>query len=302
MLIPIKRIIGYGFKNFRRQNTLNFGTIFILFIAVSMLTSLFLFRSAMNFLVTEIQNKVDVSIYLQEELSMEKVEEIKTQLTALDEVKNVEYVSSEEAMERFKERHKNDSLILQSLEVVGGNPFYPSFNIKAKSPGQYAAIISFLNRDIFKDILYKVDYVQKQTVIDKIFDLTNNINWAGMLIIIFLAAVAVLITFNTVRIAIKDSAEEIGIMRLVGASEWYIRGPFIVQGIICGVLATIISFILFFIASYFSAPKIVALTNGFNMFGWFASNAFALFLLQLASAIGLSVISSLVAIRKYLKI
>jgi len=302
MLTPIKRVISYGIKNFKRQKSLNFATIFVLFIALTIFTSLFLFKSSMKFLVTEIKNKVDISIYLQEEMPTEKIEEIKAQLVALDEVESVEYVNSAEAVARFKERHKNDPLILQSLEVVGENPFYPAFNIKAKSPGQYAAIIAFLDRDIFDNVVHKIDYAQKKTLIEKIFGIVNNLNLFGALVICLLAAVAILITFNTIRIAIKDAGEEIGVMRLVGASNWYIRGPFIVQGALCGILAALITFFVFFVVSYFSAPKVMAMTNGFNVFGWFSANAPAIFFLQLASAIGLSVISSLIAIRKHLQV
>ena len=302
MFTPLKRIIHYGVQNFKRQKALNFATIFILFIAVSILTGLFLFKSGLNGLVSDIQKKIDISIYLQSEMPTEKIEQIKSQIASLAEVQSVEYVSAQEALDRFKEKHKNDSLILQSLEVVGSNPFYSAFNIKAKSSGQYAAIIAFLNRDMFNGIVYKVDYAQKKTMIDKIFALADNINIFGVLVISLLSLVAVLITFNTIRIAIKDSSEEIGIMKLVGASNWYVRGPFLVQGALCGILAALISFILFFVASYFTAPQVVALTNGFNVFSWFSSHAFMLFFLQLATAIGLSVISSLFAIRKHLQV
>jgi cell division transport system permease protein len=302
MFTPLKRILKLGMANFRRQKSLNFATIFILFIAITILTSLFFFKSSLNFLVSEIQQKVDMSIYLQEELTPEKSAEIKAQLTQLDEVQSVEYVTAAQALEDFKERHKDDTLILKSLEVVGANPFYPAFNVKAKTSGQYAAIIAFLDRDIFNDTVYRVDYLQKKTMIDKIFGLADNINLFGIISVLILGLVSVMIAFNTIRIAIKDNAEEIGVMKLVGASNWYIRGPFIVQSAICGILSALACFILFFLVSYFGAPKIMAATSGFNSFGWFSSNAILLFFLQIFVSIGLSVISSYIAIRKHLKV
>ncbi len=302
MFTPLKRILKLGMMNFKREKSLNFATIFILFVAISILTSLFFFKSSLNFLVSEIEKKVDMSIYLQTELPVEKVEEIKAQLSALDEVKSVEYVTAEQSLEDFKTRHKDDALILQSLQVVGANPFYPAFNVQAKTSGQYAAIIGFLDRDIFNNIVYRVDYLQKKTMIDKIFGLADNINLFGIISVLILGVVSVMIAFNTIRIAIKDSAEEIGVMKLVGASNWYIRGPFIVQAAICGIISSFTCFILFFLVSYFGAPKIMAATSGFNSFGWFASNAIMLFFLQIFVSIGLSVISSYIAIRKHLKV
>ena len=302
MFTPLKRIISYGFKNFKRQPTLHIATIFILVISLSLFSSLLLFRSGINYTVVEIQKKIDVSVYLKKDAPQELVEEIKKGLTELDEVEKVEYVSEEEALEEFKERHKDDPLILESLQVIGENPFYPSFNIKARSPGQYAAILTLLERDKFKDAVLKVDYAKKQPLIEKIFKITSGLNLGGLLLTIFLGLVAVLVTFNTIRIAIKDASQEIAIMKLVGASNWYVRGPFIVQGVICGVLASIITFFLFFLLCYFSAPKIVALTGGFNIFAWFGSHALSLFVFQLGLGIGLSVLSCLIAIRKYLNI
>jgi cell division transport system permease protein len=302
MFVPLKRIISYGFKNFKRQPTLNIATIFILIISLSLFSSLLLFRSGIRYIVSEIQKKIDVSIYLKKDAPQELIEEIKNGLAGLEEVEKVEYISEEEAMSKFKERHKNDPLILESLEVIGENPFYPSLNIKAQSAGQYAAILTFLEREKFKDAVLRVDYAKKQPLIEKLFNITSNLNLIGLFLTLFLGMIAALVTFNTVRIAIQDASEEISIMKLVGASNWYIRGPFIVQGIICGTLAAIITFLLTFFFSYFSAPKVVSLTNGFNIFAWFGAHAFSLFLFQLLLGIGLSVISGLIAIRRYLSV
>lgn len=281
---------------------MNIATIFVLFIAIAILTSLFFLKSSLNHVVSEIEKKVDMNIYLQEELSLEKSEEIKTQLMTLEEVEGVEYVSAQQALEDFKKRHENDTIILQSLEVVGSNPFYPSFNVRAKSAGQYATVIGLLDRDIFKDIVYRVDYLEKKAVIEKVFSLASNINLFGMISVLILGLISVLIAFNTIRTAIKDNAEEIGVMKLVGASNWYVQGPFIIQASLCGLISSLICFFVFFVVSYFGAPTIMAVTGGFNSFGWFSSNAFLLFFLQISVSIGLSVISSIIAIRKYLKV
>ncbi|MDD5221440.1 MAG: permease-like cell division protein FtsX [Candidatus Paceibacterota bacterium] len=302
MFTPLKRVLKLGALNFRRQKSLNIATIFVLFIAIAILTSLFFLKSSLNHVVSEIEKKVDMNIYLQEELSLEKSEEIKTQLMTLEEVEGVEYVSAQQALEDFKKRHENDTIILQSLEVVGSNPFYPSFNVRAKSAGQYATVIGLLDRDIFKDIVYRVDYLEKKAVIEKVFSLASNINLFGMISVLILGLISVLIAFNTIRTAIKDNAEEIGVMKLVGASNWYVQGPFIIQASLCGLISSLICFFVFFVVSYFGAPTIMAVTGGFNSFGWFSSNAFLLFFLQISVSIGLSVISSIIAIRKYLKV
>lgn len=279
---------------------MHFATIFIFAIAISILTLLFLFRSAINYLVSEIQKKVDVSVYFQQDAPLAEIEKIQEGISSLEDIEEVEYVSSQEALIKFKERHKNDPLIIESVDVLGQNPFYPSLNIRAKTSNQYASVLAYLNSDNFQNIIYKVDYIKKKTLIDKIFSFTSNISLIAIFLTIFLGAIAVLMAFNTTRTAIKDSSEEITIMKLVGASNWFIQGPFIIQGIICGLIAAFAVFVFFAAIVYFSAPKIISLTGGFNAFAWFSQNIFNLFLIQFGGGLILSVISSIIATRKYL--
>ncbi|MCD6429487.1 permease-like cell division protein FtsX [bacterium] len=255
-----------------------------------------------DYLIASIQEKIDVSIYLNTEVSTEQVETLKKELLEFPGVKEVEYISADEALAKFKEKHKDDPVISESLEEVGVNPLYPSINIKAEKPNQYAAILAFLNQESFKDIVKKVDYTKKKTLIEKLFTLTANINWLGIGLGLIFGVTTLLIALNSIRIAIQDSSEEIGIMRLVGASNWYTRGPFIVQSIVWGVLAGVIAFGVVFLIAYFASPKILYITNGFNMFEWFGKNAFWLFCFQLGTGIGLSILASLIATRKFLKV
>ena len=149
-------------------------------------------------------------------------------------------------------------------------------------------------------MIAKVDYSQKKPVIERLFSLTSNINTTGIVLSIILALVAVLIAFNTVRIAIYNSKEEIETMRLVGASDWFIRGPFMVQGIISGLWAVLITFLIFSAAVYFLSPKVAIIVPGLNLSSFFFSNFLVILLLQLAAGVGLGVIASWLAVRKHL--
>jgi len=139
-------------------------------------------------------------------------------------------------------------------------------------------------------------------VIEKVFALANGVNKVGFFLGIIFGAIAVLISFNTVRIAIHSSKEEISIMRLVGASNWFIRGPFLVQGVIVGFIAVIITLLITFGFSYFLNSKIMSLAPEINLWEIFISNLLILLLIQLATGVGLGIISSYIAVRKYLKI
>ncbi len=301
-MITFKRIVKSGWSGFRRNSGLSLATIFILVMTISLITSLFLLQKTSSFLITSLTEKVDMAIYFSEEPSVEDIIAIQEELFSLPEVKNLEYVSKEEALEKFTERHKSEEVIMESLTEVGGNPLLSSINIKAFEASQYAAISSFLDNASFRDLITKVDYYQKKPAIEKVFSLTSSISMTGIILSIVLAVVAVLIAFNTVRIAIYNSRDEIETMRLVGAANWFIRGPFMVQGVISGALAVLITFLLFSVGILFLSSKIEIIIPGLALSAYFFSNFFVILLIQLTAGVGLGVLSSWIAVRRYLKI
>ena len=151
-------------------------------------------------------------------------------------------------------------------------------------------------------MITKVDYNQKKSTIEKLFSVTSTINKIGIIFSIVLALIAVLVTFNTVRLAIYGSKEEIETMRLVGASNWFIRGPFLVQGIIVGISASLIAFLIFGVGLFFLNSGLSFLLSGFSLFGYFIDSWVTVLLIQFTVGIGLGVVSSWLAIRKYLKV
>jgi len=162
--------------------------------------------------------------------------------------------------------------------------------------------VNFLENSNFKDQIDGVDYCKRKPVIEKIFSLTSLFNKTGIFLSIILIITAILVTFNTIRLAILNSIEEIKIQRLVGASNWFIRGPFLVQGVISGFIAVLISALIFSFICWFLSPKIEFFFAGLNLFNLFIKNLWILLLIQFATGILLAVISSTIAIRKYLKV
>jgi len=301
-LISLKRAIKSGWKSFRRQGGLSFATIFILILTISLVTSLFFFQKTSEYLVESLKEKVDMYVYFQEELTNDRILEIREELSKMPEVKEIVYISREEALDRFVERHQGDQDIIGSLDELGRNPLLASLNIKAWDATQYAAISSFLTNASFNDFIYMVDYQQKKSAIDKIFSITDSINTAGVAASIVFAVVAVLVAFNTVRLAIYNRREEIETMRLVGASNWFIRGPFLVQGMIGGIFAVLTTLIVFGIGLYFLAPHIEFLIPGYNIFNYFLNNLWLVVMFQLAAGVGLGALSSWIAVMRYLRV
>ena len=236
MFTLIKKIAKFGWQIFSRNLGPSLATIFIIFITLALITSLFLLREVSQFLIATLKEKTDISIYLKTESKEEEILGFKDEISKIPEVKNVEYISREAAYEEFIQRHKDNPLLMESLVEVG-NPFLASLNIIAGDTINYEKLINFLENSSFQNLIEKVDYHQRKPIIEMIFSITSNINRIGIVISLILAVISILVAFNTIRLAIYAQKEEIKIQRLVGASNWFIRGPFIIQGAISGIFA-----------------------------------------------------------------
>ena len=268
---------------------------------ISLVTSLFVFRDLTRFLITSLQEKVDISVYFRETTQEEDALRVKEEISKIPEVKKVNYVSQLEALDKFAQRYKDDPVIMESLVEVG-NPFRASLNIQAWQASQYEAVTNFLETSTDKDLIEKVDYHQRKAVIERISSLISGINKVGIIFSLILGLLAVLVTFNAIKLAINSSKDEISMMRLVGASNWFIRGPFWVQGALSGFFAVVLTILIFSVTLFFLGPKLEILFSGFNTFKYFTGNFWVLFLVQMLTGVGLGAISSIIAIRKYLKV
>lgn len=301
MLITLKRIIKAGWHNFSRDWGITAATVFILVMAIFLVSSLFLLKDASQFLIASLEEKVDISVYFKEEILEGEILEVKEELSKNPEVKDITYVSKERALEDFIQRHKENPVLMESLEEIGVNPFLASLNIKAWEASYYDKISNFLENADFNGKIEQIDYYQRKPVIERIFSLTSFANKSGIILSVLSIVIAILVTFNTIRLAIINSLEEIKIQRLVGASNWFIRGPFLIQAALSGLLATLISLLIFSLTSQFLSPRIEGFFAGLNLFNLFLNNFWLLFLLQISTGISLAVISSAIAIRKFLK-
>ncbi len=269
-------------------------------ITLSVILSLVFLQFVLNYSLTQIKDKVDVTIYFVSGAEEEKIFSLKASLEQLPEVSSVSYLSAEDSLAAFKERYAGDYLTLQALEEIGENPLGASLNVRAQETSQYESIDKFLESDtVNAAIIDKVNYRQNKVVIDRLASIINGAQVLGGLITLILIAISILITFNTIRLTIFISREEIGIMRLVGAENRYIRGPFVIEGVIYGVVSSILTMALFFPFTYWLGKNLTGFF-GTNIFHYYLGNFVELFFIALGSGVILGVISSFLAIRKYL--
>ena len=304
MITALYRIIKYGFKNFWRQRLISLATLTIILLALLVFEGLLMFNSVSNNLLASLQDKIDISVYFKTNAPEDDILRLERSMKALAEVKSVEYISREKALEIFKAKHEddNDGDIIKAIDELGENPLPASLNIKAHDPSEYGAIAAHLDDESLSEIVDEVSYSQNQVVIDKLASIVDVSKKGGIVLTIALSLVALVVSFNTILLAIYANREEIGIMRLVGASNAFIRGPFLVEGIIYGVLASILSIAITTPIIYFVSPYVQLLSNDINLLGYFLTNIFSLFGYQLAFGTLIGMISSTIAIRKYIKI
>jgi len=300
--IFLKRILKFGWTAFNRNQGLNFEVIFIMIVAISTLTSLFIFNNLSNFLIAKVQEKVDISVYFKEGIEEKEISQIKEELynQFQEEINSIEYISKEKAKEIFLSRHQKD-IYFQSLEEIGENPFLPSLEIKARDPIFYKEIDKIL-REKFKDFIWKISYSESQEVINKISNLSLGIKKIGIVFNIILALLVFLITFNTIKLTIFVLRDEIATMRLVGASTWFIRGPFFIQSFLYGIFSIVIVNLLFFISLHLLSSPLEAWLFDFNLLENFKKNFVTILGWQIGFTLLLSFSSSFFAIRRYLKI
>jgi cell division transport system permease protein len=268
-----------------------------------MISSLIFVSAILNASLKEIQNKVDINVYFVTTADESDVLAVEETLKTLPEVAEVTYVSREDSLAAFKKLHENDQLILQSLDELGDNPLGATLNIKAKNPSQYEGIALFLESKQSADgtsIVSKVNYYQNKIAIDKLTKIISSAERLGSILTIILVILSVIITLNTIRLAIYVSREEIAIMRLVGASSFYVRGPFVVVGTIYGVVAGILTLMIFYPVTYWLGGITSNFFIGINIFDYYTQNFGQIFLVIMASGIVIGAISSYLAVRKYL--
>ncbi|MEI6581073.1 MAG: permease-like cell division protein FtsX [bacterium] len=299
-----RRILRAGILNFRRSGLISWASVLVVTITLSVITMIILLQAILHFSLNQIKDKVDVTIYFTVGASEEKIVALKNSIEKLPEVANVSYTSSEEALKLFRDRHSSDYPTIQALDEIGTNPLGGYLNIKAKEVSQYENISNFLKSDDAlvlgsSSIIDKINYNQNKLVIDRLNSMISGAQKFGFLLTLVLIIISIIITFNTIRLAIFISKEEIGVMRLVGASKMRVRGPFMIEGAIYGVVATIITLILFWPATAWLGNNMTGFL-GLNVYDYFKSNLFQIFIIILLSGVFLGMISSFLAVRRYL--
>jgi len=306
MFTGIKRILRSGFVGFWRNGYVSFAAIFVMTITLTVAAGIILVNELLTISLTQIKEKVDINVYMVTEAEEDAIYALKSSLEALPDVEEVIYTSRESALEEFRDRHKTDELTLQALEELGENPLGASLSVRAKETSQYEGIAAFLEtqRSLEKPdqpLIDRVNFIQNKNAIDKLTSIIDATERSSFIAMIVLIVSSVLIAFNTIRLAIYTTLEEISVMRLVGASNMFIRGPFILQGMMYGLVSGVFALLITYPVVLYLGP-VTDTFFGFNIFAYFVSHFAYLFGVLIGSGMVIGTLSSILAIARYLRV
>jgi len=317
MVTVFKRIVRHGFVNFWRNGFLSLSAIIVITLCLVSFGGIMFSDVFGRAMIDQVKEKVDITVYFTQTAHESDILALQTTVNKLPEVASTTYISSAEAMTDFQNKWAGNSLILGSLDEIGNNPFPAALTVKAKDPSEYAGIVSFLNgsgatASSGAPIIDSVNYGENQVIIDRLGRLVPDVEHAGLIIGLLLVIVAIVVTFNTIRLIIYTSRDEIAVMRLVGASNAYARGPFVVSGLMCGFAAGILTLLILAILVFWSGAIIAHfagatvagdLSSVISIFSaYFSANFGEIFLIIMAAGLILGGGSSYLAVRRYLKV
>jgi len=301
-LIKLKRTFTEGLDNFYRNGWLSFATVSVLAISLYIISITIVLGVTANIILKNIQDKINVSVYFNSDVEENIILDIKSKLVGYQEIKSIDYVSKDQALEQFKKLGNNNPSILQALDEIGDNPLLSSLVIKAKTPDQYDIITSAIGNSSFAQDISRIDFEENKSAIQRLTSIIKLVEKVGFTLGIVFVFIGIMITFNAIRLTMYAHKQEFEIMRLVGASNIYIRMPFVFEGIFYGVASAFLVMIFLYITSKFLAPITQGSISGGDIVSFYFSNFFIIFGSLLLSGVALGTLSGIIAIRRYLKV
>lgn len=306
MFTALRRITKAGFVGFWRNAYVSLAAIFVLMVVLFVIGATMFVDQLLTSSLKTLQSKVDINVYFVPTAAQEDIDSIRTAVEALPDVALVTYTSREEALANFRERYGNNEITMQALNELEDNPLGANLAIQARELSQYESIAQFLEDQralapAQGPVIETINYGRNKEAIETLNNIMTAVKQASSIITIVLILAAILITFNTIRLAIYTAREEISIMRLVGASNMFIRGPFLLQGIMYGFVAGVLALLIWYPIMIWLGPR-TELFFEFNLFTYFVSDFSYIFSVFVGTGIFLGFVSSIMAITRYLRV
>lgn len=296
------RVIKFALQDIVRNASLSFMTVLMLTLMLLSINVLLILNVLTNQATSLVKDQVDVSVFFVSTATDEQVQEVKEYVELFNDIKTVEIISKEQVLAEFRASHEQSPDIIASLDELGENPFGATMVIQTQTPGVYQKIIDSLQVPEYTSIIESKTFGDTEVAITRIETITTQVERFSIALSILFGVIAFVIIFNTIRVAIFTHRIEIVIKKLVGATNWFVRGPYLVEavifsGISIGLTAAVVWAVLptldLYVGSVFEQERI--LTN------YFSSHILMLLCAQVFGTLVLTLFSSLLAMRKHLR-
>ncbi len=300
--LKLWRTYKEGWSNIQRNGWLAFATVSILTLSLFIISLSALLGLTTNLLLENLREKISVNVSFNPDVSEDRIKEVQGELTKYtQEIKSVDYISRDQALKDFLEQNNNDPVIKKAIDEIGDNPLLASLVIKANSADDYPVIVDQLQKSSFQNDIARINYEKNKKIFERLEKINQGTRKIGFALGTLFTLIAILITFNTIRITIYSHRKEFEIMRLVGASNLYVRMPVIFEGAMYGLMATFFTLLFLLVVAMYMAPLTQGAISEGNVLQLYGRNFFSIAFMVLLLGVGLGVISSAMAIRRYLK-
>lgn len=302
-MLSIYRIIKFSLQDIGRNIWLSVATITILVLALLSVNILMTVRVISSDASSAVQEKIDISLYVKPDVPESEIDALRAQIQEMDKVKSIIYISKDQALQDFRDKHENNQEVLSALKELGQNPLSPSLVIIPENISEANLLINEL-RIIDNPIIESRDFSDNTMVLSKIENITSRVNDIGLVIILIFILTSVLVVYNTVRVAIYTHRQEIEIMRLVGASNAFIYLPHAFTAFVYSLISTVVIIVIFYPFLTLLQPYLEVFFTGYNVniLTYFVDNFVYIFGIQLLAILFINVIASLLAVRRYAKV
>lgn len=302
-MLSFYRIIKFSFQDIIRNGWLSIVTVAILFLSLFSINTLATVRFVSDSAVYAIKDKIDISLYLKPQALEKDILELQSILEGNEKIKNVNYISKEMALADFRDKYQNNQEVLAALKEINQNPLSASLIITPANLQESDLLINEL-KVLDTAIIESRDFSDNSVILNKIEGITSRVNDVALFIILIFALTSLLVVYNAIRVTIYTHRQEIEIMRLVGASNFFIYMPYLVSSLIYAIFSTLLIIAAFLPLLTLLQPYLETFFAGYNVnvLLYFLNNFVLIFGTQFLIVLAINVFASLIAVRKYSKV
>ncbi len=304
-MITLWRIIQSGVRNFLRNAWLSTAATAVMIITLTMILISYISNVTLVATLKGFVNKIDVSVYLKDTVTPDQVRDLQNRVLGQPNVLSVKYISKADALAIYRQQNQYDKSLLNAISEAD-NPLPQSLQVKAKDPNKLDPIVAFFGADDIKPLLQDKNAVsysgERKKAVDRIVGFINFMKRAGLTMSLVFTVISVLIIFNTIRMTIFTRREEIEIMKLVGATKWFIRGPFLFEAALYGIVAAIIATGVVYALIVAAGPKLGSYVDINSAMAIFKHYPVLVILAETGVGLAIGTASSMLAMTRYLKL